>query len=232
MTRGDLHIHSTASDGSLGPRQIVAEAKILDIDTIAIADHNTINGIEEAFEAGSQYGVNVIPAVEISAKYREQSIHVLGYFRDLSFYNDTFQRILKFVKAHKLKEARGILSGFMQTDGSGDHLSVTEGIELLRIFNAVPVLAHPVRISMKYLPYILSQPFEGIEAKYCNNSDYDTLYFIDIALSKFKFYTGGSDFHSKGSGYKTHCSIGNPHLNEAELKRFLKVAKPYLHIGP
>lgn len=221
LTRGDFHIHSTSSDGKLSPLEIVISAKRLGIDTIAITDHNSTDGISEAAEAGRQYGVAVIPATEISTKYKGERIHVLGYFKDARFNNEIFQKILRLLRANRLKEARNILSGFMHTDASGDHLSVTEGITLLRTFGAAVVLAHPVRISAKNLPAILRLPFDGIEAKYCNCSNYETNYFANIALSNFQFYSGGSDFHTDRGGVKTHCLMGNPWLNQMEIQMFL-----------
>lgn len=222
LTRGDLHVHSTASDGSLSPWEIVVSARMKGIDTIAITDHNSIDGIREAAEAGRQYGVAVIPATEVSTKYKGEAIHILGYFRNGRFNNVTFQKILRLVKDHRLKEARSILRGFMNTDDWGDHLSVTEGINLLRVFGAAVVLAHPIRIKDEDLPEIMSLPFDGIEAKYCSNSYYDTRYFINKSLSRFPFYTGGSDFHTYRGGLETHCFIGNPSLNRMELQMFLK----------
>lgn len=221
LTRGDLHIHSTASDGELRPWEIVMSAKRRGIDTIAIADHNSTDGINEAAAAGRQFGVSVIPAVEVSTKYLGEAVHVLGYFRDGSFNHGTLRKILKLVKTHRLKEARNILRSFMNTEGSGDHLSVREGIALLRIFKAAVVLAHPVRINTKTLPALLSMPFDGIEARYCNVSSSDTRHFINTALSRFPFYTGGSDFHAFSGGPKTHCEIGNPSLNPMEIQMFL-----------
>ncbi|KAJ49231.1 PHP domain-containing protein, partial [Clostridium tetanomorphum DSM 665] len=69
LMRGDLHIHSNASDGSLSPRQIIKLAKSRGIDTIAIADHNSVDGLTKASEAGKEYGVSVIPAVELSTRF-------------------------------------------------------------------------------------------------------------------------------------------------------------------
>jgi predicted metal-dependent phosphoesterase TrpH len=222
LTRGDLHIHSTASDGKLTPREIVIYAKRRGIDTIAITDHNSTDGISEASAAGRQYGVAVIPGIEISTKYKGERVHVLGYFRDGKFNHRAFQEILRLLRAHRLNEARDILRGFMYVDGSGDHLSVSEAITLLRTFEAAVVLAHPVRINTKTLASLLRLPFDGIEGKYCRNSSDDTHYFISTALSGFQFYSGGSDFHKNKGGSQTHCLIGDPWLNEMEIQRFLR----------
>lgn len=83
----DLHAHSTASDGSLSPRELVAAAKQLELAAIAITDHDTIDGLEEAMEAGMEFGIEVVPAVELSVDAiapdgRAASLHLLGYFVD------------------------------------------------------------------------------------------------------------------------------------------------------
>ena len=222
LTRGDLHIHSTASDGSLSPEEIVVRAKSMGIDTIAITDHNSTVGIDEAAAAGRLYGVAVIPGVELSTEYRGEGIHILGYFKDCSFKDDTLQEVLRLIKAHSIKKARSILSPLRNTRASADHINVYEGINLLKTFGASTVLAHPVRISIKNLSEILDMPFDGIESKYCNCSHYKNCYFIQTVLSRYKFYTGGSDFHKDTSQLKIHCSIGNPSLNEREIQMFLK----------
>lgn len=222
LTRGDLHIHSTASDGSLSPREIVIQAKSLGVDTIAVTDHNSTVGIDEAAATGRLYGVAVIPGVELSTECKGEGIHILGYFKDYRFKDDILQEVLRFIKAHSIKKARSILSSFMNTRSSEDHITVYEGINLLKTFGASAVLAHPVRISIKNLPEILSMPFDGIEGKYCNCSHYKSCHFIQTLLPRYKFYTGGSDFHKDTGDPKIHCSIGNPSLDQKEIQMFLK----------
>lgn len=222
LTRGDFHIHSTASDGRLTPSEIVLLARRCGIDTIALTDHNTTAGIMEAAATGKQYGVSVIPAVELSTRYKGESIHLLGYFRDNRFFHSTFQEALRFIKAHKINKARSILANTMNTDWDGNYFSVSEGIDFLRTFGAAVVLAHPVRISNRNLSELLSMPFDGLEAKYCHNSYNDTYFFINAALSHFSFYTGGSDFHTDRGGHQSHCFLGEPNLTETEIQMFLQ----------
>lgn len=222
FTKGDLHIHSTASDGCLSPRQIVMLAKIRGIDTIAISDHNSIDGIAEASKAGKEYGVSVIPAVELSTRFNDESIHILGYFKNENFNNAAFKQILKLVKKHEAVNLRKMAWGYRKNQYLNKYLSSFEGIYLLKSFGASAVLAHPVRISDKNLPDLLNMPFDGIEAKYCDCSDYTTDFFINLALKKFSFYTGGSDFHTDKAYDHKHCLIGKPYLDSAELQRFIK----------
>lgn len=75
----DLHMHTTASDGIYSPRELVQKAHASGLKTIAITDHDTIEGIKEALQAGLEFGVNVIAGVEFSTKYKGRSVDILGY---------------------------------------------------------------------------------------------------------------------------------------------------------
>lgn len=79
----DLHTHTIASDGMNPPYVNVQLAKKAGLSAIAITDHDTISGIEEAIEEGERIGIQVVPGVEISTVARGQDIHVLGYFIDI-----------------------------------------------------------------------------------------------------------------------------------------------------
>lgn len=74
----DLHIHSTASDGSLSPVQIIQAAKQSGLRAIAITDHDTLEGSIEAL-AFSESFLEIIPGIEISAQFSPGSMHILGY---------------------------------------------------------------------------------------------------------------------------------------------------------
>lgn len=76
----DLHTHSTASDGTLSPTELVKLAKESGLDAVAITDHDTFQGVPEALEAGKQYGIEVIPGTELSLESPEGAgwIHVVG----------------------------------------------------------------------------------------------------------------------------------------------------------
>jgi predicted metal-dependent phosphoesterase TrpH len=76
----DLHCHSTASDGAHTPTELVERAAGLGLRTLALTDHDTLAGLEEARQAGRRVGVEVLGGVEISAtRIGGGSIHVLGY---------------------------------------------------------------------------------------------------------------------------------------------------------
>ena len=78
----DLHLHTTASDGTASPAQTVQTARELGLTAIAVTDHDTVSGVGEALAHGAALGVEVVPGVEVSSDYRDNNIHVLGYFID------------------------------------------------------------------------------------------------------------------------------------------------------
>ncbi len=82
----DLHIHSSYSDGAYTPAELVVLAGKLDVGVIAIADHDSVAGVEEATAAGAIADIEVLSAVELSVQFDEwQDVHLLGYGID---YND------------------------------------------------------------------------------------------------------------------------------------------------
>ncbi|MBI1977779.1 MAG: PHP domain-containing protein [Candidatus Omnitrophica bacterium] len=78
----DLHMHTLCSDGTLTPTELVQLAKKTGLACIALTDHDTLSGIEEAQAEGNRIGVEVIAGVEISVKFDPGTMHILGYFID------------------------------------------------------------------------------------------------------------------------------------------------------
>ena len=76
--RIDLHTHSTASDGTQSPTELVAEARAARIGMIALTDHDTTAGWEEAVGAAVQHGVRLVRGIEISCSRDHRSIHLLA----------------------------------------------------------------------------------------------------------------------------------------------------------
>ena len=79
MSRIDLHLHTTHSDGSLRPSEVLALAKAADVSALAITDHDITTGIPEALATGAELGIEVIPGVEISSFDGKSELHILGY---------------------------------------------------------------------------------------------------------------------------------------------------------
>jgi 3',5'-nucleoside bisphosphate phosphatase len=79
----DLQSHSTCSDGALAPADVVAAAAAAGVELLALSDHDTVDGVDEALHAGDARGVRVVPAVELSALDGDrEDLHVLGYLVD------------------------------------------------------------------------------------------------------------------------------------------------------
>jgi hypothetical protein len=78
----DLHTHSSCSDGSLNPGELVERAAAAGVRVLALTDHDTLAGIAEARAAAERLGIRLVPGVELSACWRHQSIHVLGLWID------------------------------------------------------------------------------------------------------------------------------------------------------
>ena len=79
--KGDLHVHTTLSDGSLGMEEVIAQAKRIGLDFISITDHDTMSSVSRAKVLGERYGVQTIPGVELTAwdKTRNRKVHILCY---------------------------------------------------------------------------------------------------------------------------------------------------------
>lgn len=76
----DLHVHSAFSDGVLSPSELVSLAAQAGLHAMALTDHDTVAGIDDALAAAPAYGIEVVPGVELSVAHNEQEVHLLGYF--------------------------------------------------------------------------------------------------------------------------------------------------------
>ena len=74
----DLQVHTTASDGALAPAAVVEAAAAAQLYAIAITDHDTVDGLAEAAEAGARLGVRIVPGVELSSHFEDEELHLLG----------------------------------------------------------------------------------------------------------------------------------------------------------
>lgn len=92
----DLHAHTTASDGSLAPAELVQLAKKVGLSALAVTDHDTAGGLPEAEAAARHAGIDFVPGIEISVDHRPGQFHLLGYFID--FRDPEFLGRLKFLQ--------------------------------------------------------------------------------------------------------------------------------------
>ena len=102
MLRADLHMHSVYSDGTLTIKKLLDYAKSKRLDIIAITDHDSTEGVNEAIEYGKEINIKVIPGIELSTEHNGESVHILGYFT-----NEIPQAIKDFSRQqHKFRRER------------------------------------------------------------------------------------------------------------------------------
>jgi len=100
----DLHLHSTASDGTASSEELVRYALKLKLKAIAITDHDSVDGIEAALKEAKGKDIEVIPGVELSSDLNGLDVHFLGYFIDYD--NIWLRRHLK--KLHQARHERAL----------------------------------------------------------------------------------------------------------------------------
>ena len=109
MSKVDLHIHSTASDGRLEPEDIVHKSAENGLTVIAIADHDTVDGITSALVAAKAFPwLKVIPCVELSTDVPSGEVHILGYFIDYT--SQELLATLKRLRNSRRERAKGMVA--------------------------------------------------------------------------------------------------------------------------
>ncbi len=255
----DLHVHTTASDGSMSPVELVRHASEKGLSAIAITDHDTMEGIEDAMEEGKKCGIEVIPGVEISADFKPE-MHILGYFFGTTYLGirDTLRSLrrnreernpkiikrlnelgfdisMEDVEAEMMGDVMGrphiakvlLRKGYVKSfqeafekylaDGKPAYfkkakLSPLEAIREINEAGGIPVLAHPIFLSMnlpeldRFLGELVGMGIKGIEAYYVENKGDDTGNLLRLAMKHNLLVTGGSDYHGS---FKEDIEIGS-----------------------
>ena len=108
ISQVDLHLHSTASDGQFSPAELVAMALERGLLVIALTDHDTTEGVDEALEAAKGTGLEVIPGIELSTDVPQEEVHLLGYYLD--HHNPAFQEKLRAMRDARRQRAKRMLA--------------------------------------------------------------------------------------------------------------------------
>ena len=271
MIKCDLHTHSTASDGRYSPSEVVKKAFERGVKYLALTDHDTVSGIEEANAEAEKLDIHFIPGVELSTTYKGETVHILGYFKGDDYKNPDLNHFLEDLKTKRIERAHEIVrrlkkfndieidvndilkngkdtiarphiakaimdAGYNYTkeyifdNFIGDHcpayvpankLDAEEGIKLLRSYNAIIVLAHPVLLKKLNVLDVLHLDFDGIEGIYGLNTPEDTKNFLKIVDQKNIITSCGSDSHGYEGDDKKHGILGSMSIEEERLKKFL-----------
>jgi len=106
--RADLHTHSTSSDGTLAPADLVRQASRRGLTILALTDHDTTSGLADAIATGEALGVRVIPGIELSTDVSAGEVHILGYGIDSE--NQTLQQALARYRQARRERAERIIA--------------------------------------------------------------------------------------------------------------------------
>lgn len=196
----DLHTHTTASDGTFSPIELVDYAVKKNLSVIAITDHDTMNGIQEALNyiRDFQPTLELIPGIEVSsyAPGYPYGLHILGYFID-----KTELELTDIIKS-------------MPADLQRGRISPRDAIKIIAKYGGISVLAHPKDcfISITKMDGLIGElksfGLKGLECIYTTHSNTEIKQFKEIASRHNLIITGGTDFHGLrkpdtelGSGY-------------------------------
>src|SRR5580704_16672641 len=100
----DLHLHTRYSDGTFTPRELIQHAARLGFAAIAVTDHDTLDAIPEALAASQEFGIEVIPGVEITSAFDTQELHMLAYLFDDSWRDPNLRALLN--RATEIRQQR------------------------------------------------------------------------------------------------------------------------------
>jgi 3',5'-nucleoside bisphosphate phosphatase len=100
----DLHTHSTASDGLDSPTELLHKAKEVGLHVLALTDHDSTDGLEEAAATAQQLDIDFIPGIELNTDVKGGEVHVLGYF--IEYKRPAFQAILKVLRDARVRRGQ------------------------------------------------------------------------------------------------------------------------------
>ena len=116
----DLHTHSTSSDGTMTPKELIYKASSIGLSAVALTDHDTLDGLEEAEKAALEKGIRFIPGIELEIEHHPGEFHLLGLGLD-NWRDSSLENSLQYLRHHRNNRNSEMLS-LMQKDG----LEITE----------------------------------------------------------------------------------------------------------
>ncbi len=142
MKFADLHLHTSSSDGTYLPSELVQKALGAGLSCIALTDHDTIEALDETIDIGRKSGLEVLPGIELSAEYDSQEVHILGYLVD--YKNPRFLRQLEILKENRIERIHRIVD---KLNKLGIDLKAKEVFDLAQ--GATPGRLHIARALVK-----------------------------------------------------------------------------------
>lgn len=187
----DLHTHSTASDGQYTPAELVRRAKEAGITCLAITDHDTIGGVEQAIQAGREQGLLVLRGVELAAK-ENRHMHILG----LGLYADCPQLA---------QLCQALLNDRNERNQRIERLkaSAEACIQAIHQGGGKAVLAHPCQLAFpdqqleETIRHLKELGLDGLECYYPQHTPAMVQKYLAFARKYNLGITAGSDFHGE-----------------------------------
>lgn len=271
VIKAEFHCHTTASDGTLSPTEVVQLAKTNKVSILAITDHDTVDGLLEGKAAAEALNITFIPGIELSCNHNKESIHLLGFFKGDGYQSKELIDFLQDLKTNRISRAKAIVdklkehfnitlnyedvlalsdgvvarphiaqaiinagynytkdyifSNFIGNDSPAyvpnKHISIAEGISLLKKYGCIVILAHPKLIKKTPIKEILKFDFDGLEAIYFQNFKHETDELVSIANSKQLLITCGSDFHGICKDDSKHGMVGAMDIDDFFLNKLM-----------
>ncbi|MCC3430053.1 MAG: PHP domain-containing protein [Microcoleus sp. PH2017_04_SCI_O_A] len=238
----ELHCHTTYSDGTLTPSQLVAAAAASGVRALAITDHDTMSGWDEAFAAASLYNLEIVPGLELSTVHNGRSLHILGFYPDANKLRDPLKARLegRFRRSQEMVEKLAAMGYAIElpTTSPGmapgrphiasalvngpayvhyEKFSIAEGIDLLKSCGAVPVWAHPYLFRGGAVEEVLKELVDaglmGVEVYHPSHSSSQIHKLKQLCLDRGLLMTGGSDYHGPEVERNERKGVETTHLN-------------------
>lgn len=169
MGKADLHTHTTASDGTLSPGELISLAKKKGLKTLSITDHDTVKGYLEAKEAAAASGIELIPGVEITALWNQKEVHILAYGFDEQ--NPDFNQMLRKQKKARLLRMESIVEKLKKQglDIDMDEVRAESGPGNVGRPHAASVLirkGYVASVAEAFIRYLSTEKLTGIQTHY------------------------------------------------------------------
>src|SRR6266487_3897278 len=231
MVRADLHCHSSASDGTRRPAEVVRAAAAAGVDVLALTDHDTVAGVAAA-AAALPPGLRLLPGMELSCRYAGHSVHLLAYLFDpqhrelaaqcLAIRQGRQQRAAAMVER---LAALGVPVTWEQVTsiaaGGRAHvpryaLDPAAAVALVREAGGVTVLAHPRagregwQLPAELIAQLAAAGLGGIEVAHPDHDEGERAALRTLASELGLAATGGSDDHGELTGDRIGCETTAP----------------------
>ncbi len=227
----DLHNHSNYSDGVLSVLDLIKLASSKKIDIMAITDHDSVYGVEEAVSYGEKYGVQVIKGIELSTVYNRESVHVLGLFK----HGIVPQEIYNLqVEMNKKRRERSILMMNKVKEIFNVEMDISKLLESKDIITRGNMFSHLVEYNPTIDPKELNKMISNDSPAYIESAKFETKYGIEYLKRNNCFTIYAHPTLSKFETVEEVLKLGvdaieynYPKNKEGDKERFIELAKKY-----